>query len=218
MRISAQRLARAVAEGADTIGQIRILPGRDGSAYWLCHVDDVDRVESSDLERTDDPAEARRLSTFAADGTYRFAKSQLNLQGGWLMALADAGELLDALDGFYPAAVGVWLAHRDGRLHVQNLRDKLARQTGMYRNAKNLSDAGAQTLVRAVCGPANRCVKRILWKISAEVPLEDSEASRFPGHLAASDERAIPLLCGEACNHFVAEARKAAKAETAAQG
>jgi sirohydrochlorin cobaltochelatase len=216
MRPSAQRLAAAVAAGIDTIGQIRILTGRLDAAFALCHLDDLGRVDdpAALLERVTDPDAARRLSTYAADGSYRFTKGQLNLAGGWLMLLDDPDALLTALDGFYPASVALWLAGQDGRLVVQPLRDKLARQTGMYRFAKNISDTGAQQLVQRVCGPSNQCVKHILWPISAEVPLDDSEASRFRGVLAGVDPaRAIPLLCQEACNHFVAEARKISKAE-----
>lgn len=210
MRPSAQRLAAAIAAGIDTIGQLRILTNQPGAAYVLCHLDDLGQLESLTVHRG--PGAARDLSTFAADGSYRFTKGQLNLAGGWLMLLADADELLTALDGFYPASVGLWLAQQDGRLRVQNLRDKLARQTGMYRFAKNISDAGAQQLVQSVCGPSNQCVKHILWQISSDVPLEDSEASRFRGTLA-EPARCIPLVCQEACNHFVAEARKVSKAE-----
>ena len=97
---------------------------------------------------------------------------------------------------------------------MQNLRDKLNRQTGMYRFARSISDDGAQELVRKVCGPAHQCAKKILWKIDDATPLSDSEASRFngiPGVLPENE--AIPLLCREACNHFVAECRKRAKAE-----
>lgn len=216
MRPSAQRLEAAVAAGIDTIGQIRILSGHPLAAYGLCHLDDIDKVAdpAAQLEQVSDPTASRRLSTYAADGTYRFTKGQLNLQGGWLMLLGDADALLTALDGFYPASVALWLAHQDSRLHVQPLRDKLARQTGMYRFAKNISDQGAQQLIQSVCGPANQCVKHILWPISADVPLADSEASRFRGVLThINPARAIPLLCQEACNHFVAEARKVSKAE-----
>jgi sirohydrochlorin cobaltochelatase len=130
------------------------------------------------------------------------------------MTLANAEELRQALDHFYPACVGLHLAHQHGTLEVQNLRDKLNRQTGMYRYARTISDAGAQKLVQEVCGPAHQCAKRILWQIDENTPLEESEASQFngvPGDFAASE--AIPLLCREACNHFVAECRKAAKAE-----
>jgi sirohydrochlorin cobaltochelatase len=130
------------------------------------------------------------------------------------MLLRSAEELRLALDQFYPACVGLFLAQQGGTLEVEMLRDKLNRQTGMYRFARSISDAGAQKLVQEVCGPAHQCAKKILWKLDAQTPLEDSEASRFngiPGNVPES--KAIPLLCREACNHFVAECRKAAKAE-----
>ena len=130
------------------------------------------------------------------------------------MLLETDEDLRLALDQFYPACVGLFLAHQSGHLDSEMLRDKLNRQTGMYRFARSISDAGAQKLVREVCGPNHQCAKKILWKIAPETPLEDSEASRFngiPGGLAETE--AIPLLCREACNHFVAECRKAAKAE-----
>ena len=109
---------------------------------------------------------------------------------------------------------GLWFSHSHHSLTPVTLRDTLSRQTGMYRFARNLSDAGAQKLVKEVCGPGHCCVKNILWGLDATTPLEDSEASRFDGVVGDIERaQAIPLRCREACNHFVAEARKASKAE-----
>jgi hypothetical protein len=84
----------------------------------------------------------------------------------------------------------------------------------MYRFARTISDEGAQKLVREICGPAHQCARKILWQLDQDTPLEDSEASRYDGiPCSTHKDRAIPLLCREACNHFVAETRKAAKAE-----
>jgi len=128
------------------------------------------------------------------------------------MVLADAEELRQALDQFYPAGVGLLLAQRNGTLETENLRDKLGRQSGMFRIARNISDAAAQRLVREVCGPAHRCAKRILWQIDANTPMEESEASRYDGIPDGVPETAaIPLICREACNHFVGECRRVAK-------
>ena len=207
----AERLSAAVADGIRRIGQIAIRPKDSG--YTLCHIDDEDG-DIALLEKFSGPVAARELSTWAEDGHYRFTKGELSLKRGWLLQLSSAEELRQALDHFYPASVGLWFAREDERLEIQHLRDKLNRQTGMYRFARNLSDAGAQRLVREVCGPANCCVKKILWQIDATTPLEDSDASRFDGVTGNIDRsQAIPLLCREACNHFVAEARKASKAE-----
>ncbi len=211
--ILAERLSQAVANGIRRIGQIAILPDTAGAAFALCHMDD-EAGDLSLLESHDDPAAARTVSTWADDGHYRFTKGELTLKRGWILRLSSADELRQALDLFYPANVGMHFAALDGRLEVEQLRDKLNRQTGMYRFARNLSDAGAQKLVKEVCGPGHCCVKNILWGLDATTPLEDSEASRFDGVVGDIERaQAIPLRCREACNHFVAEARKASKAE-----
>ncbi len=213
----ASDLQQLVQSGVHRIGEIEILRDLHGSPFVICHWQDAQSAAApgyGGLERHTDPAAARDISTFAEDGAYRFAKGQVNLRRGWVMPLANAEDLRLALDHFYPAAVGIALARHRGALDIQHLRDKLERQTGMYRFARNISDAGAQRLVRTVCGPAHQCAKRILWQIDANTPLEDSEASRFngiPGDLPEAE--AIPLLCREACNHFVAECRKLSKQE-----
>ena len=213
----ANKLQNLITSGIRRIGEIEIQTTASNQTYMLSHWQDATLAQQPDfggLEIHRDPAVAREISTYAEDGTYRFTKGQMNLKRGWVMALESAEELRQALDQFYPACVGLFLAQRDGLLEAENLRDKLNRQTGMYRFARNISDSGAQELVRAVCGPAHQCAKRILWQIDATTPLEDSEASRFngiPGEVPESE--AIPLLCREACNHFVAECRRVAKTE-----
>jgi sirohydrochlorin cobaltochelatase len=213
----ATELRNLLRSGIHRIGQIEIQIDLYGFPYALCHADDAELSTEpafGGLEHHQGSANARDISTYAEDGTYRFTKGQVNLKRGWVMTLENEQELQHALDQFYPACVGMFLAQRGGVLEIETLRDKLNRQTGMYRFARSISDAGAQKLVQEVCGPAHQCAKKILWKIDPETPLDDSEASRFNGIPGALPEQeAIPLLCREACNHFVAECRKAAKAE-----
>jgi hypothetical protein len=214
---TALQLRELIRSGIHRIGQVEILTEVYGYPYVLCHVDDIHLATEpafGGLDLHEKPDAARDLSTWAEDGTYRFTKGQTNLRRGWVIALEDEESLRLALDLLYPACVGLFLAQRKGTLEVENLRDKLGRQTGMYRNARNISDEGAQTLVQKVCGPAHRCAKRILWQLDEATPLADSEASRYDGIPAGLSEiEAIPLLCREACNHFVAECRKVSKAE-----
>jgi sirohydrochlorin cobaltochelatase len=213
----ASELKNLIESGIHRIGEVEIQTSACNYAYLLSHWQDSGRVAEPDfggLEFHEGPAAARAISTYAEDGSYRFTKGRVNLKRGWVMALQNEEDLRQALDQFYPACVGLFLAHQRGTLEIENLRDKLDRQTGMYRFARKISDAGAQRLVREVCGPAHQCAKRILWQIDATTPLEDSVASRFngvPGGLPQAE--AIPLLCREACNHFVAECRKLAKEE-----
>jgi sirohydrochlorin cobaltochelatase len=213
----ASQLHDLVRNGIRRIGEIEILTGLHDHAYVLCHYLDAERAADEGfggLAVHTGAADARALSIHAADGSFRFIKAQVNLKRGWVLVLTDDEELRLALDHFYPAAVGLELARRKGVLEVEHLRDKLNRQTGMYRYARSISDEGAQQLVEQVCGPAHNCARRILWQLDADTPLADNEASRYNGIVGdLGESHAIPLLCREACNHFVAECRKAAKRE-----
>lgn len=213
----ARELRSLVRSGIHRIGEVEIHSEVNGYTYVLCHHLDAELCTEpafGGLDYRIGPAAARDVSLYSESGEYRFAKAMTNLRRGWAIALETEEELRQALDLIYPAAVALELARRNGSLEVEHLRDKLNRQTGMYRFARNISDAGAQSLVRKVCGPAHQCARHILWKIDANTPLEDSEASRYNGIPTGSCEsESIPLLCREACNHFVAECRKVAKQE-----
>lgn len=212
-----EQLARHIENGTRHIGQVAILPGLHGHAYALCHFEDADMAARSGfggLTTHHGPDAGRDVSIYAADGDYRFTKGRTDLIRGWVILLDGAADLRLALDHIYPACVGLWLADQAGTLQVETLREKLNRQTGMYRYARTISDEGAQVLVQKVCGPGHACAKKILWRIDENTPLDDSEASRYDGiPSGAAPGTVIPLLCREACNHFVAECRKAAKAE-----
>ncbi|MGD9418563.1 MAG: DR2241 family protein [Verrucomicrobiota bacterium JB025] len=211
----ASKLDALIQSGIRRIGELMIQADASNGNFVLSHHQDAELVHQAShggLELHTSAASARAISTYSDDGTYRFAKAQCNLIRGWVMVLETPEELLQALDIFYPAAVGLHLARRDGQLDVQHLRDKLERQTGMYRFTRTITDEDAQSLVQSVCGPAHQCAKRILWQLDADTPLDDSEASRFNGiPTAGPKNEAIPLLCREACNHFVAECRRLVK-------
>ncbi|MDG2400225.1 MAG: DR2241 family protein [Akkermansiaceae bacterium] len=200
-------LSNALDSGINQIGQLRILRG----PLRLHHIDDVN-LDS--LEVHTDPDDAREISLYTSDGKYRFTKGELSLKTGWIFILDSVEDLRRAIDLFYPASLGLWNASQNNEIRVQNLRDKLNRQTGMYRHARNVSDEGIQKLVKCLCGPSNKCVKKILWEIDETTPLEDSEASRFDGIVGDIEmTTAIPMVCQEACNFFVAQSRKKAKKE-----
>jgi sirohydrochlorin cobaltochelatase len=212
-----QKLQKLIQNGVRRIGELSIqLIDSSESFILVHHADEATAKEDNygGLELHVGPDDSRDVSTHAEDGTYRFVKAQTNLRRGWVMVLRSADELRMALDQFYPASVGLHVAAMENRLEVENLRDKLNRQTGMYRFARTISDSGAQQLVKDICGPSHQCSRKILWQIDEQTPLEDSEASRYDGLLpGVPAEVTIPLLCREACNHFVAECRRVAKEE-----
>lgn len=206
-----QRLSEALATGLNQIGQVAILKDLPQARFALCHLDDQDKAtsKSSDLTPLTEPFALREWNTLGTDGEFRFLKAAPSLKAGWLFLTDDIEPLRAALDTLYPAALGVWLAEQEGSLRVQNLRPKLKRQTGMYRFAHTISDDGAQKLIAKECHPDN-CARRILWQVDDALALEDSKTSQWSGK---TSEKAIPLLCQEACNHIVSQCRKAAKAE-----
>lgn len=216
-----QSLKSALDEGRRHIGQLVMLADRAGSKFLICHLDDQAKVEAGNLEGLEvmtKPRQAREWSLYSKDGEYRFTKGQANLKSGFIYKLDDIEQLRETLEHFYPAQLALWMKGHDDKLLVQDLYDKLNRQTGMYQFAKNISHGGAQKLIQKICGPGNQCLKKILWQLDDDTPLEDSEASRFDGVLdGVSKNKAIPMQCQEACNFFVAECRKVSRAEFAAR-
>lgn len=217
----ANELQALIESGRHRIGEIEILSDHPAGSFLLCHWMDRDSARSTDfggLELHRDPAAARDIAMLAADGSHRFGKAKADLKRGWALILPGALELRQALDLFYPAALGLFVAWRDGTLEIENLREKLDRQTGMYRFARHLSDSGAQKLIRETCGPDHHCARRILWRIDEATALDPSPASAFDGlPPGVPGSEAVPLLCREACNHFVNECRIAAKQEAKAR-
>lgn len=215
MRDSTASLIAAIQSGVNRIGEIFIESNVSIGCFILFHHADaaLARMENhGGLELFSGPAEARQISLYARDGSYRFLKAQRNLRRGWLMEIDSPTDLRLALDHFYPAALGLWLSHREGALQVENLREKLERQSGMYRRAKMIDDERAQVLVPATCAADPGCARKILWALSPTQPLIPSPATTCNGIASNVPETsAIPLLCASPCNHFVAECLAASK-------
>lgn len=192
-------------KGGRRIGQITIAKTADG--WELRHTDDAG---CDDLHLFTNSRDARALANLDDEGAYRALKTAPNLRHGWRLVLADVASLRSALDAFYPAMIGVQLARERGELTPVNLRDTLARQTGMYRVTQKLTDEQAQALIASQCRCDGGCLKTILWRISPELPVNSLPAEKF----AVLGGDGWPLLCHEACNILVAAARKVVKGET----
>lgn len=208
MRDTTAELKTWLENGGRTIGQITISPAPSG--WELRHSEDAGR---DDLEVHSRWQDARSLANLDDSGRYRALKTSPTLRHGWRMELASVDDLRHALDYFYPAMLGVWLAQAAGKLEPVCLRDTLNRQTGMYRITQKLTDEQAQFLVGHVCNPSS-CIKTMLWQIAPGTPAATLPVEKFT-HAPA--ETAWPLLCHEACNILVATARKVVKGEPLAQ-
>jgi sirohydrochlorin cobaltochelatase len=191
-------------DGPRTVGQVRI--SRAAENWELRHVDD-----SGDLTTHTRWQDARALANLTDEGAFRPIKTTRDLRRGWRLMLASIEDVVRALDYFYPAMLGLWNADMRGELVVTDLRETLARQTGMYRVTQKITDAQAQQLCASHC---SLCMKTMLWKIDSTQPitsLVDEKHERATGY-------SLPLLCREACNFLIGHARGVVKkAEKEAQ-
>lgn len=186
-------------EGRFVIGEILVRED-----WTLRHVADAAATE---LERFGQPAAAREICRYDEAGQFRALKTAPTLRRGWLLQLPDAEATRVALDFFYPAALGLLRASREGRLAVTPFRETLGRQTGMYRVTQKISDEQALEVIRATCNSEDGCLRRVLW------PLDESGARAFTGDKISPASRPgeAPLLCRELCNLAVAACRKKVK-------
>lgn len=194
------------------IGQISI--ERSDRDFVLCHRDDLGRRDLHDY-----PAEnAREIARFDDAGNYRPLKTAPDLRHGWRLEVVNLTELRRALDYFYPGRLAMFAEWKENRLTTTTLRETLDRQSGMYRVAAKISDEQINDLVGSFCRSNGGCLRTILWKRdergaipSTKLPPNKFDASHDQtGH----GESVIPLLCQEACNLLVAEARKIVKTES----
>jgi hypothetical protein len=170
-------------------------------------------------------------------GNYRPLKGAPNLRAGWELRLESVTEVRQAIDYFYPAAFSTWLAFNRGEVDPVDLRQTLTRQTGMYRVTQKLTGSQADELAGRFCQSHSGCLRTILWTIDGKAPDKYLPSSKFdpqadqlaecgedqkeeepagtpPARLRSPKSYRVPFLCVEACNLFVAEARKIVKLHT----
>ncbi|HYJ05137.1 MAG TPA: DR2241 family protein [Chthoniobacterales bacterium] len=201
-----------LAAGLRCIGQIAIECKDDGS-FTLAHRDDAPR---NDLGDHDQAEAASKLARFDDEGNYRPLKTAPSLRHGWRLRLRSLAELRTALDLFYPGRLAAYFAFEKHELIATPLRETLGRQSGMYRIAAQIDDPAADGLVGNFCRSDGGCLRTILWRRDAEGTLASTRLppEKFNPVLdQTGDGRpVIPLLCQEACNLLVAEARKVVQA------
>ncbi|MEY2559666.1 MAG: hypothetical protein QOG51_81 [Verrucomicrobiota bacterium] len=205
-------LGKSVAAGLRHIGQIVIECLADGS-FALGHRDDAARNDPAVYDAAEDAAE---LARFDDAGNYRPLKTAPNLRHGWRLTLRGVAELRTALDLFYPGRLAAFFAFEKNELATTPLRETLGRQSGMYRIAAQIDDPAADELVGSFCRSDSGCLRTILWRRDAEGTIASTRlpAEKFdPTHdQTGGGKPVVPLLCQEACNLLVAEARKVVQA------
>ena len=197
-----------LAQGLRCLGQIAI-ECRDDGTFALSHRDDAAR---DDLTVHEIPDAAVELARFDDAGIYRPLKTAPTLRHGWKLILENLGALNAALDLFYPGRLAVMFAFENGELRTTSFRETLARQSGMYRVAAQISDDQADELIGEFCRSDGGCLRTILWRRDQNGTAASTKLApqKFdPAHdQTGMSAPVIPLLCQEPCNLLVAEARR----------
>jgi sirohydrochlorin cobaltochelatase len=216
MSDSIERVLEATLGDRSCFGQIVIRKTNNGG-FVLLHRDDEGRNDLQTFEAAHDAVE---IAKYDDTGNFRPLKTVPNLRHGWRLELVDLSELRRALDYFYPGRLAVFAAWKANGLTATPLRETLHRQSGMYRIAAKISDEQINDLVGNFCRSNGGCLRTILWKrdgngavSSTKLPPKKFDVSHDQ---TGRGERAIPLLCQEACNLLVNECRKVVKMERAA--
>jgi sirohydrochlorin cobaltochelatase len=197
-----------LATGLRCMGQLAI-ECRDDGTFTLSHRDDATR---DDLAIQREPDAATELARFDDAGDYRPLKTAPTLRHGWKLVLGNLSELRTALDLFYPGRLAAMFAFEKNELRTTPFRETLERQSGMYRVAAQINDEQANELIGNFCRSDGGCLRTILWRRdeNGTAPSTNLPSEKFDPHHDQTGLGApvIPLLCQEACNLLVAEARR----------
>jgi sirohydrochlorin cobaltochelatase len=197
-----------LAKGLRCIGQV-VIECRDDGTFSLSHREDGARQNLTAYSAADDAVE---LARFDDAGNYRPLKTAPTLRHGWKLVLENLSALRMALDLFYPGRLAAMFAFENGELVATSFRETLGRQSGMYRVAAQIDEEQANELIGNFCRSNGGCLRTILWRRgqneilpSTKLPPEKFDSRHDQTGLGAP---VIPLLCQEACNLLVAEARR----------
>ena len=221
-----RQLQERLRSGPMSLGELvirEVEPGRFVIRHWKD--DEPERKLAVETEAI----AVLEIVRYDEQGNYRPLKGAPNLRTGWELRLESVPEVRQAIDYFYPGAFSTWLALNRGEITPVDLRQTLTRQTGMYRVTQKLTGLQADELAGRFCQSHSGCLRTILWTLDGKAPDKYLPGSKFDpqadqltegGEVPAVNGRAgarpyrVPFLCVEACNLFVAEARKIVKVHT----
>jgi len=197
----------ALAEGIERAwGELKItatVTDRGERRYDVRHADDAG-VPVDELDRYDDPLDARELVKLDEKGRYRPLKTAPTLAGGWVFPDLGPRDAYEAVETVYPATVANWHREREGELDVSHWRETMERQSGIYGVVKTWDRGEGHEHVDWVaeaCCDDSQCLKRREWEYDDETDLNvDGGDGAFP--------------CREPCSVVVSAARKWTRLES----
>lgn len=202
-------LEEKLAGGGFRIGQVQVIAR--GAKILVFNLEDTvflpregEDFYSNNLLVLRELGELRETVSRSASGNFRPLKYSPDLARGWVFIAEGTGGLRMALETIYPAAVGLWLARKEGELVPCSWREILVRQTGMFRGLAKISDGVAASFFGEVC-EKGRCLRKVLWGMDAGANVAGAVAENLQ---EKEKDGEIPLVCFEACNFLLSTAAK----------
>ena len=185
-------------------GQLHLTVERDdsGRRYHVRHVDDAG-TDAAELERYEDPLDARTLAKHDDDGRYRPLKTAPTLQTGWHYPDLGPTDAVEVVEFVYPATIANWYQEREGELDVTHWHETVERQTGIYGVIETWDRQDGHDHVDRVaeaCCADSQCLKRREWEYDEDTDLD-----------VGGGDGTFP--CREPCSLVVAAARQWTKLE-----
>lgn len=149
----------------------------------LRHVRDAGRPDP-ELQLLE-PGSLGAWAETTSQSAFRPNRSAPSLRPGWRCHATTDANLNEALEQLYPGALADWNAWEHGVATPMSFREFVGRQTGMYRVAQDITDAGANAAARAGC-TQELCLRRRCWGTPGSGPAPTTEPD--------GDGLAIPCL------------------------
>ncbi len=108
-----------------------------------------------------DPDVLREFTRSEATGRYRPLSGARTLPANWHARFETLEALTAGVEAIYPLAFEHIAAYDEGRLAVVSLGDVLARQSGRYASASEVSEAGRALASSVIC---RGCVRAPVWR------------------------------------------------------
>lgn len=180
-------LSERLESGPVHLGQLTIAKG-DGS-FKIAGPGATTNTDEANKQVVLDcnPDTLREWVRFDDRGRYRPLNGAKTMRAGWRVECRSIDDLSRCLEAVYPLALRHLELWQGGRLEITPIDRVLDRQTGRYRKARDLSDAGRALASDILC---EICVKAPLWR--------------------GAEPAAGQIPCPEPCSVLVALCREAA--------
>ena len=153
--------------------------GQLGQSYELLHKNDANKTKDELKELKIE--EAQFYLSFTDTSVFRPIKGSPDMRSGWRLVVQNHKDLELAMQAVYPGFISDnYAVKKIDPIPVTSYTAFAERQTGMYRNAKLLTEERARQAVEACCG-ATHCLKRRYWSVPGlNADTSGAEKSEIP--------------------------------------